>query len=224
VFGVLVYAASSDDRVQGDDDNLFARASSRHPVHLAASIPNAPTDAELVERLRHDDRHALEELARRYLPRLGTIAYAILGSSDLAQDVVQETLIALWDQRTRLDPANVAAYLSRMTRNRALNMRRHESIEARTVQQFSVTANAAPQVVSNTAEAKLGAADVMAQVHMALRHVPPGPRETFLLAWQNGLTYAEIAATLGIAVATVRQHMHRATQRVAQHLLKSERD
>jgi RNA polymerase sigma-70 factor (ECF subfamily) len=220
---VLACAAFGDDTGPRDADGIARRKLSLVSKHVVGDAAPAPTDAQLFLRIQHNDGIALAELARRHIPRLGTVAFAIVGADDLAQDVVQESLIAFWEQRERLDPnADVVGYLVRTVRNRALKSLRHERAEARAVQVLATAMESTRDHV-NAADANLRATELKAHVYAALRRVPQSPREAFLLYWEHDLSYAEIAATLGSTVANVRQQMRRAVQRLAPLLSKGEK-
>ena len=56
---------------------------------------NVDTDADLLERLRQGDEGAFSELVQRYHPRLIRLASSFLSRRDLAEDVAQETWLAV---------------------------------------------------------------------------------------------------------------------------------
>jgi len=185
-------------------------SSSPDPDALAAR------DRALLARLREGDEAALETLMRTYAPQLGAIAYALIGRRDLAKDVVQDIFVALWEQRASLDiQQSLGGYLARSARNRALNAVRHE----RNQQRFSDPATQfdAETLIAayNTGERTIDEDDYTAQVLRLLESIPPQPRRAFLLSWHGGLSYAEIAELLGIALPSVYQLMYRATRRLA---------
>jgi len=58
------------------------------------------------------------------------------------------------------------------------------------------------------------------EIFKSLRHLPPKCREVFVLSRQNGLTYTEIADSLGISKKTVENHMVKALSIIRTHLNK----
>jgi RNA polymerase sigma factor (sigma-70 family) len=175
-------------------------------------------DVALVERIRQNDADALDELARHYVVQLSAVASALLESTDLVQDVVQDVVLALWEHRARFDVrTNVAGYLHRAVYNRTISVLRHERSQRRTAGSAAELDTDLPRVARNDAEQRLEEADLDAQLQVALEHVPPSPRQVFLLSWEGGLTYEEIANLLGITTRSVSKQMYRATQRLALH-------
>jgi len=173
-------------------------------------------DAALVVRIRQDDASALTELARVYLLPLAAVAEGILGSNAFVDDVLQEVFVSLWMRRTTLDiPENVAGYLHRLVRNRVLNVLRHEQSQRRVATMVGMLQE---HSVQNDAERSLRDADTQTELRAAMAQIPESPRQVLSLSL-GGLSYAEIADTLGITVASVRTLMYRATKRLTRHLL-----
>lgn len=212
----------SPPRDEGDTRARRRREQTPAPVQDAASISAEPTaspvDAMLLERLRHGDTSALDELARRYMVPLSGIASAVVSSNALVDDVVQDVLLAVWEHRATLEVrTNLLGYLQRAVYNRALNVLRHERSQYRKATNAVVFGPETSRVAHNDAEGRLDAEDVQIRLQEALAHLPPSPRRVFLLSWQAGLSYGEIAQLLGITTRSVTKQMYRATQQLAIH-------
>lgn len=168
-----------------------------------------------VERLRAGDRDAFEAVFRAYYPRLADYAVGLVRSRDTAEDVVQEVFVALWTQRERLTtPDNLAGYLFRSVRNRSLNQIRHR----RMVTDWQARQAAEESPVAAPADKEAENSEILAAVREAATHLSPRCREVFELSRDRGLTYPEIAATLGISIKTVETLMGRALKGVRERL------
>jgi len=170
---------------------------------------------EQVERLRAGDRDAFEVVFRAYYARLADYANGLVRSRDVAEDVVQEVFVALWTQRERLtSPDNLVGYLYRSVRNRSLNQIRHRRMVAdwQTRQAAEEPKAAAP------ADREAENAEIVAAVRQAVSTLSPRCREVFELSRDRGLTYPEIAETLGISIKTVETLMGRALKGVRERL------
>src|SRR5687767_11509654 len=87
----------------------------------------SPDDSELIKRLQSGDEAALSLLLHRYFTPLRNYVYLTVRSYDIAQDIVQDLFVKLWNSRNDLIIAgSVRSYLFRAAYNRALNARRDE--------------------------------------------------------------------------------------------------
>jgi RNA polymerase sigma-70 factor (ECF subfamily) len=170
-----------------------------------AHLSDAP-DPDTLARIRAGDREAFERLFRHWYPRLCDWAFRVLDSRDGAEDSVQDVFVAIWRGRERLPKAqSLPAYLHRAVRNRALNQLRHQRTAGRWLAMLDPEPQIAPDAETGLADRELDAA-----YRAALAELAPRGREVFVLSREQGLTYAQIAETLGISVKTVETLMGRA--------------
>jgi RNA polymerase sigma-70 factor (ECF subfamily) len=149
---------------------------------------------------------------------LSGLAAALLESNTLVDDVVQDVFLSIWEHRATFDVrTNVLGYLQRAVYHRVFNVLRHERSQHRKAGNVADFDTDAPRVALNDAEQRLEDEDLEMRLRTALAHVPPSPRRVFLLSWQAGLTYSEIAGLLGITTRSVTKQMYRATQTLAVH-------
>jgi RNA polymerase sigma-70 factor (ECF subfamily) len=66
------------------------------PLHFAASLPDNPTDAELLKSCRQGDLRAYERLYELHVPRMKSLAFHMLGSRADAEDTVQEAFLKVY--------------------------------------------------------------------------------------------------------------------------------
>jgi len=176
----------------------------------------APPDAAIIERSACDpeafailyDRHAAT-LHRYVARRLG---------EDVAEDIVADTFLSAFRKRDRFDPgvsSDARPWLFGIAANL---IEKHTRSEVRMLRAYART-GADPvltQQVTTTDEA-LGRVDFAAaqrDLARALAALAKGDREVLLLiAWAD-LSYAEVAAALGIPVGTVRSRLNRARTRI----------
>ena len=137
------------------------------------------------------------------IPHLRAFARGLCGRPDLADDLVQETLLKAWAAQERFEPGTSMrawtfvilrnAYLTDMRRNRF----RGEYDE--TVAERTLTAPAGQ-------EGPLHLSDM----HRALLTLPPERREALLLVGAGGFSYEEAADICGCAVGTIKSRVGRA--------------
>ena len=165
----------------------------------------AEAESEWLRRLRTDDRDALDDLARVHWSALVGFAYDLLGSADGAEDIAQEALIGLWNQRHGFQGrSSLRAYLMQSVRRLALNDRRNRQLRDRFDVIERVRAIHAPPI---TPIAQLEARSLSAAIEAALRGLPERRREAFVLVRFHGLSYREAAEVMGVSTQTVANHV-----------------
>jgi RNA polymerase sigma-70 factor (ECF subfamily) len=160
---------------------------------------------ELVARIRRGDEAAFRVLFSAHYNGLCVFAARILGSDAVAEEVVQESLIRIWEQRERwVVPGTVAAYLYATVRNRSLNRLRHERAVAHWRERIGREAAATAEVVRDpTPYNDVRDEELARALDRALDELPPRCRQAFVLRRQHHLSYVEIAHAMGIAPKTV---------------------
>jgi RNA polymerase sigma-70 factor (ECF subfamily) len=163
-------------------------------------------ERDLLDRVRDGDEGAFDTIFRDHYAALVRTADAMLHRRDLAEEIVQDVLLALWQRRaTLVVEDSLRAYLFRATRNRALNHLRHAAIERKAEPELS-----AIEPPEASAPAVLVHEEIDAALRQAVTSLPPRCREVFELSRVHGLRYSEIASTLGISVKTVEAQMGKA--------------
>lgn len=187
-------------------------------IPIKALIENAPyNEKELLERLAGGDEAAFTLLFNSYKDKLYAFVLYLSGSGATAEDVLQETFLKIWQNRSEMMKINnFNAYLFRMAQNRALNALRRHSLEALIIQklrhQLPATANPGESVPGR---------EVQELLHKVLEQLPPQQRRVFELSRNHELKYEEIAAEMNISASTVRNHMVQALKTIRQFLQSS---
>lgn len=176
---------------------------------MALPHSSAP-DTDLLGRIRDSDESALAELIQAYAAPLTMTAYGVLGSKDLAEDVVQTVFVRIWRGRARLqDPVNLLFYLKRAVYNQALTQLRTESREARRRIAAS-REDALPHSRIKDAHRTLSSDELAGIVTEAVESLPGRAGEIFRLWWNGDHSYSEIAELFGISIKGVEQGRARA--------------
>lgn len=164
------------------------------------------SDEAVVQALRLNDQSAFDAMFRLYYPALCRYAAGFTGGDrDEAEDIVQQTFVKLWEQRSLLDVRwSVRAYLYKMVHNRCLN--RLRAIKTREKHREQMTP-AQPPMEMPVVDLDN---DLQAKLQQALAKLPPQCRQVFELSRFEELKYREIADHLDISVKTVETQMGKA--------------
>jgi|SRR5215471_8733407 len=147
------------------------------------------------------------ELYESYARDVYRFALYLSGDPALADDITSETFIRVWSSPEPVRLATVKAYLLAIARNLWLMESRRVRFEG-----LDDTIPDSRQSVSHQVEVK----DELARVLRALREIAEVDRAALLMRVDEGLPYEEIAASLGLPVATVKVKVHRARLRLGQ--------
>ncbi|WP_202920161.1 RNA polymerase sigma factor [Urbifossiella limnaea] len=173
------------------------------------------SDDDLWVRFRdHGDEGAFRVLLQRVGGRIYARCRAVLGDDHLAEEAVQETLLALIRHRGRLPTYGAAvAWLYQTATNTARQVNRHRwrltRREQRKAEECPPESTPAPDLDADARHATLTA---------ALLRLPTAQRRSLELVYQEGMTHAEAAAALGWSRGSVSTCVQRGLGRLRQLL------
>jgi RNA polymerase sigma-70 factor (ECF subfamily) len=164
--------------------------------------------------------HEMEALLRRFERPLLQYVTRILGDSDRAQDVVQETFVKFQNEkREQLDDAP-AKWLFTVCRNGALNICRKEK-RMTYLDQELLEARESEQPAPYE---KLEAKEASGFLVKILGTLPPRQQEVLQLKFQNDLSYQEISEITKLSVSNVGVLIHNALKTLRQRYGQASRD
>lgn len=150
-----------------------------------------------------DSRTILAEL-----PRLRRYARAMLGDRAAADDLVQDTLERAWSRFSQWRPgSDLRAWLFGIMHNLRVDQLRRGSLQT-----HSLDEEAGDVPIRATQTDHLEVMDI----ESALRQLPDEQREVLLLVALEEMSYAEVAAALGIPAGTVMSRLSRGRERLRQ--------
>ena len=157
------------------------------------------TEAELLQRLQAHDEHAFSFLYDHYSKALFSIILPIIPQQELAEDVLQEVFVKIW-QNIKLYDASKGRLYTWM-----LNIARNQSIDRTRSKDFnnrSKTTELSETVYDNTQGPEAKIDDV--GLTKTLSQLPDESRKLLELAYYQGYTQEEIANMLNIPLGTVK--------------------
>jgi len=164
-------------------------------------------DRELISRVAAGDEAAFRQLYERYGDRVFRYALTLVRNLHLAEEVVQETMVAIWRGAGSFKGGSrVSTWIFGIARNQAHALLRRE-VRGERVPEESLT-------LPDPAEA----VEREDRVLSALAKLPPDQREVVVLAFYEGLSYREIARLLGVLEGTVKSRMHFAKRKLREAL------
>ncbi|HVM07475.1 MAG TPA: sigma-70 family RNA polymerase sigma factor [Acidimicrobiales bacterium] len=174
------------------------------------------SDAALVVAIGRYRDDALAEVYRRHAGAVFALARRVMNDRELAEEVVQEVFLRLWNAPDKFDPArgSLRSYLLAHTHGRAVDFLRSESSRKR--REESDARRAAEGGYDLEHEVwDLAVAD---HVKAAIDLLPEGERQAIELAYFRGHTYREVAVMLEQPEGTVKSRIRSGMRRLANEL------
>lgn len=189
------------------------------PLPRKTPQPHTPGRAEQerawIAGVRAGDAASFEGLFRAYHQPLCGFAWRYVGSADIAEEIVQEVLLRVWQHRETWDVSvSAKTWLYSAVRNAAMSWLRHERVVQRRDAETISIFDRAPR----EADRELTDAETAAAVQAAIARLPERCRLVFTMHREQELTYGEIAVVLEISPKTVDTQMGRALKALRKHL------
>lgn len=171
-------------------------------------------DNKLLYRLKEGDREAFDTVYWRYSPKVYNTVLHLLNDSDLAEDIVQELFLTLWEKRGNIRPEfNFEAYISTIARNLAYKYL--EDAYQRLRPSVSLEELNLP---SASGEDALEAESLKEYIFHILSGFPEMRRKIFIMSRFENLSHAEIAEKLHLSERTVEAHIYQALKELRRTL------
>jgi RNA polymerase sigma-70 factor (ECF subfamily) len=165
-------------------------------------VAQAERELELISQAQRGDRKAFGQLVRRHREGVVNVVYRLCGDADLAEEAAQEAFIRAWTNLPRYRPRSpFRNWLYRIASNVAIDAlrREKETVELEAVP--LVHPDGGPEVLAERRERG-------ERVRQAVLDLPPASRAVIVLREYEGLSYKEIADTLGIPMGTVMSRLN----------------
>jgi len=178
-------------------------------------------DARLLMRIARGDERAFEVLFRRYAPRLRAFFRGRTQNHEAADELFQETMVVVWQRAGSFNGScRPSTWILGIAYHKLLDWRRR-------AQRGLFRESAAGDEQEEREDVPDDSADVHAQVERemligcvreALSRLPDEHRLVMELAFQQGLSYGEIAQMLNIPAGTVKSRMFHAKRKLKELL------
>ena len=170
------------------------------------------SDAALVIAVSRYHQDALAEAYRRHAGAVFGLARRLLNDAALAEEIVQEVFVRLWNDPDKFDPArgSLRSYLLAQCHGRSVDLLRSEtSRRKREEKDLRRTAEAGYDV-----ELEVWDLTLAAHVREALERLPEMERRAIRLAYLGGHTYREVAVMLEEPEGTVKSRIRSGLKRL----------
>lgn len=200
-----------------NDPDDPARAS----AHTPDAIEPAPLGGTAAFDAGEGDMPSRAELVAEHADSVYRLAFRLSGNQHDAEDLTQETFMRVFRSLKSYQPGTFAGWLHRITTNLFLDMVRHRA---------KIRMEALPEDYERvpgtemTPEQVYTASNLDPALQRALDSLGPDFRVAVVLCDVVGMSYEEIAETLGVKMGTVRSRIHRGRAQLRQSLEEQARE
>lgn len=175
------------------------------PRAIAGGLEDA-ADRDLIDHVAAGDRDALATLYQRYGTALYAYLVRLVGDRSLAEEILQDTLVAVWKSaRTFEGRSSLQTWLIGIARRQAHNNGRRRVLPRADVAELETVAAADPDP-----EGQALARANREELAEAMIRLSPLHREVLVLAFVHGLSYDEMARTIGVPIGTIKSRLSNA--------------
>lgn len=172
------------------------------------------TDQQLLEAIRKSNETAFAEFYNRHWRKVYAMAYDRIQSRSVAEEIVQELFISLWNKRANLFITYVSSYLYQAVKSKVLN-----HIEAKLVHEkyWDYYKRYVPRH-ENSTDRIVHFNDLMEVIEHGMELLPEKSKKVFRLNRLEGQSIPEIARLLKLSEKAVQYHLTRSLRKLRLHL------
>jgi RNA polymerase sigma-70 factor (ECF subfamily) len=182
-------------------------------------------DAQLMLAFQRGDEPAFQELIERNHSRVIGLAYRFVGSRAEAEDLAQEVFLRIYRARRTYRPtAKFSTWMFRIAANVSLNAlrdraRRRDDVSIEQLSGEDRGPFTVPDPEAPAPDHRVGRSELEQKVREAISELPEKEQVAVVLNKYEGLSYADIARTLGCSTMAVKSLLARARENLKERLL-----
>ncbi|MGV8093883.1 MAG: RNA polymerase sigma-70 factor [Mangrovibacterium sp.] len=172
-------------------------------------------DMALFERISEGDMKAYRALFSRYFPDLCNFLLLYLHSKEICEEVALDIFAYIWEKKESIEiRTSVKNFLFGAAKNKAIDYFRKE--QQRLFSSLSSTEFLIPE--GKSSELILENKELQEIIQKAIDDLPEKSRLIYQMAWEEDLSYKEIASRLNLSVKTVENHIGIALKKLRESL------
>jgi len=167
---------------------------------------------DLLTALRTGDQHAFSVIFKRYWYHLYSLAYNKVQSHEVAEEIVQDLLVTLWEKRNVLLITNLSHYLNVSLKNRCIDHIRRNATKEKYwhyIKSYFPVMEVEEEVIAHELEEAL---------EKGIAQLPEKSRMIFKLNRLDGLSNSEIAVRIQLSEKSVEYHITKSLKQLKRYL------
>lgn len=169
----------------------------------------------LLLRLKEGSEQAFEKIYLLYSKRLFGNLLKLVKSESMAQEILQEVFLKVWDNRRHIDiERSFRSYLFKIAENKAYDFFRKAARDQKLRQLLLAAATESYEHIESIITDK----ENKHLLQQAIEALPPQRRQVFRLCKLEGKSYEEVSKLLGISTSTISDHIVKASRTVREFI------
>ena len=157
--------------------------------------------------LHNGDERGFEFFFREYYPALCFYAGRYVYDRLLAEDLVTDAFVKLWQRRSLFDqPVLVRSYLYASVRNASINEFRHREVEKEYAENYRYMFK---EEIDNTIIEQMIEKEILQSVYASIRDLPRQCRKIISSLYRDGKNFREVAQEMDLSVNTIKNQKAR---------------
>ena len=169
------------------------------------------TDSDIVALFLERDKNALSELDKQYGGLCRSVAERMLGDSLDAQEIKNDTLLAVWNSIPPNKPQLLSAFVSKITRNLSLKRIRDRTAKKRGGKEYDLALDELCDVLpsADDVSSSLESKELGSIINAFLGELSQRDRDSFILRYFYFYSLEDTAKRLGVSKGSVRSSLYR---------------
>jgi len=177
-------------------------------------------DKEIVEECRKGNLHDFKKLVETSSPFAFSVAFRMLGDDEMARDIVQETMITIWEKIKKINSAeSYKTWLYRIVVNKC-----YDRMRKRKANQEFRTDDRGWELISNrifvNPSSEIENREIAQMIRTLTGNLSPKQKAVFVLADLEEIPHEEICLITGMSRANVKANLHYARKRIGEMIEK----
>jgi RNA polymerase sigma-70 factor (ECF subfamily) len=172
----------------------------------------------MVARLKRGDEEAFKMIYERYWERLYQLCFYYSHCKEDSEDMLMGIFMTLWKNRDQVAIENIESYLVTAAKNQSFKYILKQQQHKKYIHHIVKKADAITDD-NDSPERLLEIKELDTQIQDQVELLPEKTKRIFMLNRESGLTYQEIARSLGISVKTVEYHISKALHLLGKYIL-----
>jgi len=171
-------------------------------------------DEILTKLLKADDQDALREIYHRYWKRLYLAIMRKVRAKEIAEELVQNIFVSLWNRRYTLRVEHLAAYFDRAAKYQVINYLKSKILDKKRLQQIGLSG----ETETSPGDCSLVIHELSRAIDLAIRELPPKTQLVFRLSRYENRSVREISQSMNISEKAVEYHITRSLKMMRMQL------